>query len=73
MIYANSEMTGHAGKPPPGPAPEPEIDLERLVTSQRAVIRKHRVSWPLRARWAAFWPWGDPQGDKRLAGPLNIH
>ena len=33
MIYANSEMTGHAGKPPPGPAPTPEaeIDLERLV------------------------------------------
>ena len=31
MIYANSEMTGHTGKPPPGPAPEPEIDLERLV------------------------------------------
>jgi hypothetical protein len=32
MIRKNSEMTGRAGKPlPPGPAPEPEIDLERLV------------------------------------------
>ncbi len=35
MICENYEMTARAGKPPqclrPGPAPEPEIDLERLV------------------------------------------
>jgi hypothetical protein len=32
MTLENSETTGRTGKPtPPGPAPEPEIDLERLI------------------------------------------
>lgn len=31
MICEKSELSGRAGTPPPGPAPEPDIDLERLV------------------------------------------
>ena len=44
MICENSELAGRGGKPPPpGPAAEPEIDLERLVWDPEYRERMRRL------------------------------